>query len=357
MRLLIFNMAMDLDDPLLEFAVSWVNALARRVAFVHVITMRTGRVIVPGNVRIYSVGKEKGYSEPRRAVEFYKHLLRIVRQERIDICFSHMIPIFTVLAAPLLRRKGIPIVTWYAHPSVTPLLKLAHHFSARIVTSLPTSYPYKVDKVQAIGQGVDTDLFSPSGNISPEDPPTILCVGRLSAVKDHSTLLEAVSLVQKSFARPFRVVIIGGPLTPQDQAYARLLQQKLTELNIQDKVRFEPAVPMVHLPNWYRRCAVHVNLTPTGFGDKVAWEAMACETPCVVANQGFVETLGPWASRLLFRHKDAEDLAERLRWALSLNQAERKELGAYLRQQVVRLHNLERLAEQLVGVFQEARNC
>ena len=25
------------------------------------------------------------------------------------------------------------------------------------------------------------------------------------------------------------------------------------------------------LPAWYRKCTIHVNLTPTGFGDKVTW--------------------------------------------------------------------------------------
>ncbi|MEM4205021.1 MAG: hypothetical protein QXS54_13215, partial [Candidatus Methanomethylicaceae archaeon] len=111
MRLLIFNMAMDLDDPLLEFVTYWVRSLAKRVEFIHVIAMRAGRIEVPENVRVYSVGKEKGYSEPRRAVEFYRLLFRILREDQIDACFSHMIPIFTVLAAPVLKAKGIPIVT------------------------------------------------------------------------------------------------------------------------------------------------------------------------------------------------------------------------------------------------------
>ena len=142
MRLLLFNLATDADDPLLGFTTRWIGALAKRVEFIHVITMRVGRLDVPGNVRVYSVGKEKGYSEPRRVIEFYRFLFRILREDRIDACFSHMIPIFTVLAAPVLRPKGIPIVTWYAHRQVTSTLKLAHHFSDRMISSDKTSYPY-----------------------------------------------------------------------------------------------------------------------------------------------------------------------------------------------------------------------
>src|SRR5437016_13858174 len=119
MRLLLFNLATDSEDPVLGFTTHWIRAIAKQVKFIRVITMRAGRVEVPENVRVYSVGKEKGYSEPRRLIEFYKILARILREERVDVCFSHMIPIFSVLASPMLRVKRIPIVTWYAHANLT----------------------------------------------------------------------------------------------------------------------------------------------------------------------------------------------------------------------------------------------
>ena len=97
MRILLFNLATDLDDPILGFTTHWIWALAQRVERIYVITMRTGRVEMPANVQVYSVGKELGYSEPRRLVEFYRHLWRILRHDRIDLCFSHMMPLFTVL--------------------------------------------------------------------------------------------------------------------------------------------------------------------------------------------------------------------------------------------------------------------
>lgn len=113
MRLLWFNLATDLDDPILGFTSAWLRAAARRVEAVHVITMRAGRLELPENVRVYSVGKEKGYSKPRRALEFYRRLCRIINREGVEACFSHMIPIFSIMAAPLLKARGIPLVTWY----------------------------------------------------------------------------------------------------------------------------------------------------------------------------------------------------------------------------------------------------
>jgi glycosyltransferase involved in cell wall biosynthesis len=355
MRLLLFNLASDVDDPILGFTMRWICAMARGVKHIDIITMRAGKVKVPDNVRVYSVGKEKGYSEPRRAVEFYRHLLRILREDRIDVCFSHMIPIFTILAAPLLKLKGIPSVTWYAHPSLTITLKLAHHLSDCMVSSLATAYPYKHDKLIVVGQGIDTDLFSPDEQVMPDDPPMILCAGRLSPIKDHPTLLRAVSLMQQRWGKLFRVVILGGPSSFQDEPYARSLHQQVKKLELTDSVSFEPPVPIASLPSWYRRCSVYVNMTPTGSGDKVVWEAMACGRPCIVANEGFKETLGDYAARLVYCYSSPEELAERLEWVLSLSNGKRACIGTYLRQQVAMMHSLEQLTGRLVDVFRTSK--
>lgn len=351
MRLLLFNLAMDADDPILGFATHWVSALAKRVEFIHVITMRAGRMDLPDNVQVWSVGKEKGYSEPHRAAEFYRLLFHVLRAERIDACFSHMMPLFTVLSAPLLKIRGIPIVTWYAHLSVTRILKAAHWLSDKMIASVPTAYPYKHDKLIAIGQGIDTKLFSPNEESVVEPYPLILCVGRLSPVKDHLTLLRAAWLLRQGSNKHFRIVLVGGPAASRDEAYVRLLHEKIKELGLDDIVRLEPGVSMEKLPFWYRRCAVHVNLTPTGSGDKVAWEAMSCGKLSVAANEGFRMTFGRYANLLLFRHRDAESLAARLRWALSLNDTERQRTGYHLREQVIKLHSLDGLAAKLVDLF------
>ena len=354
MRLLLFNLATDANDPVLGFTTRWISALAAQVESVHVVTMRMGKVEVPENVRVYSVGKEKGYSEPRRVVEFYRLLAQIFREGRIDACFSHMIPIFTVLAAPVLKAKGIPITTWYAHPSLTWILRIAHRFSDRMVASVPTAYPYKHDKLTAIGQGIDLDLFSPDSRVGPEEPPMFLCAGRLSPAKDHPTLLAAASLLRSQYSEPFRVVILGGAGLARDESYVRALHQQVKELRLQETVFFETAVPIGKLPYWYRSCTAHVNLTPTGFGDKVALEAMACGRPCLVANEGFKETLGSYAEQCCYAYGDAGQLAQRMRWVLSRAQTERSEIGAYLRQRVESMHGLNQLARRLVNIFESA---
>ena len=51
MRLLWFNLATDVDDPVLGFTSRWIQAIATKVERIHVITMRAGRIELPENVR------------------------------------------------------------------------------------------------------------------------------------------------------------------------------------------------------------------------------------------------------------------------------------------------------------------
>lgn len=355
MRLLLLNLAVDSDHPIWGFATMWIEALAKRVGFVHVITTRVGRLAVPSNVRVYSVGGEKGYSRLRKVATFYRHLERVLREDRIDICFSHMIAVFSVMAAPLLKVRGVPLITWNAHPSLTWTLRAAHHLSDSMVTSLSAAYPYRADKLTVVGQGIDTSLFAPDGR-APDDRPLILCAGRLSPVKDHPTLLKAVSLLRQRWPQPFRVVILGGPAQRSDEAYIASLHDTVRAMRLEDIVRFEPPVAPGELPGWYRRCTIHVNMTPVGFGDKVAFEAMSCGRPCVLANVDFHETLGPYADTLLWRYRDPEDLAAKLMTVLDMSPAARQEMGLYLRQQVICLHSLDQLADRLVGLFRQIQH-
>ena len=60
------------------------------------------------------------------------------------------------------------------------MLRLAHGLSTYMVTSLATAYPYKADKLIVTGQGIDAELFTADSATRPDEPPMILCVGRLS---------------------------------------------------------------------------------------------------------------------------------------------------------------------------------
>jgi glycosyltransferase involved in cell wall biosynthesis len=231
-------------------------------------------------------------------------------------------------------------------------VKVAHAVSSAVVTSLPSAYPYKRDKLHVIGQGIDPGAFAPTGEPL-HQPPRILCAGRLSAVKDHPTLIGAVALLNRERPGTFAVAVVGSPARSDDEAYLAGLKQAVHEQELDDVVTFHGSVVRADLPGWYSRAAVHVNLTPAGFGDKVALEAMSCGTPCITANEDFRETLGQYADVLLFAPGNSAQLADRLRHVLSLSASSRAEMGTYLRERVIRLHSIEGLAARVLEIGRE----
>jgi glycosyltransferase involved in cell wall biosynthesis len=315
--------------------------------------MAMGQIDVPENVRVYSVGKEKGYSEPRRAMEFYRLLFRVLKNDRVDVVFSHMIPIFTVLAFPVLRSRGIPIVTWYAHRQVTTLLKLAHRVSDRMVSINASSYPYHHDKFIALGHGIDTDLFSPA-RAETKGLPILLSVGRLSPIKDPLTLVRAVQLLREKGVGVCSTIIGAAP--ERDRSYAGSVRERVKALGLESIVDFAGPLPNQELVQWYRRCFAHVNCSPAdGALDKAVLEAMACAKPSLSSTLGFRDTMGEWTDRLIFRHGDTEDLAQKVGWLFQRSVVEQRRIGTELRQSVIERHSLERLADRLSDLFVEVR--
>ena len=359
MKVLMLTQRIDLDDPILAFTHSWAEKLAQRVERLYCVGLSVGRhTLDQYGVRVFSMGKERGYRilpDVRYLVNLYRAMRDIERDGGVDVIFSHMAPIFALAVAPYYLWKRVPLVHWYTHSSVNWRVKVAHHLCARVVSTFPTSYRYRHDKLTVVGHGIDTDLFSPEQENGEErTAPLILYVGRLSPVKELTTLLHATARLQKGFFKPFRIVFVGGLSMPQDELYLDNLKELGEQLNLGGFLSFEGPVPYgKELVNWYRRCTVHVNLTPVGSGDKAALEAMSCGKLCLVANEGFREVLGDVAERLLSNHGAPEDLAQKLLWALNLAPEDRRRIGLSLRERVIQMHGLDRLMDRLVELFKE----
>jgi glycosyltransferase involved in cell wall biosynthesis len=176
-------------------------------------------------------------------------------------------------------------------------------------------------------------------------------VGRLSAIKDLGTLIKAVHTLRRH-GYDARCALVGAS-SETDQPYVDSLRRLVQELDLDGTVQFTGGVRNEQLVAWYRKSFAHVNLCPTGALDKAVLEAMACERPSLVANEGFRETLNGWGERLLFRHGDPDDLVEKLDRLLQMQDGERAAMSADLRKNVIARHNLEHLAKKLVGTFEE----
>lgn len=344
MNLLLFNLATDTEDTIFAFTTAWINELARHYQFIDVITMRAGRLETASNVRVFSVGKEKGYSEPKRAANFYGILNRLLRERRYDACFAHMMPLFAIMGAPLLAAYRVPITIWYNHKSRHWTARYGRYIARRIVTSAPDSFPFPTPKLRVVGQAADTDFYTPSGSRAGS---SITYVARLSPVKYHETLLRA--LVELPDAR---AVLVGGTPLGQDSTYEQHLRDLTAELGLVDRIEFMGGQTPEGVRAAYARAAVSVNLSPRGLFDKTALEAMSCGVPTIVSNPGFESVLAGESDLLLMDSEtDPHLLAEKLRGIFALSAEERERIGLLQRQAVIDHFSLHVLIPRLVSVI------
>ncbi len=350
MRLLLFNLMTNERDPILGFACDWIDRLAAQSEFVDVLTMYRGEYDLPGNVNVFSAGREREWSKPARVAVFYRQLLRLLAARRYDACFAHMTPLFAGMAGPFLTARGIRTTLWYTHRQRSLQLRLGLTMSWRVVSADASSFPYRTDKLRVIGHGIDTEFYSPQApgfqNEGEGRLPLIAQVGRLAAIKHQATTIEAAAETGA------RLALIGGLQAGADGAYERQLKDLARQTGLGARCHFAGDQSRSEVRDWYRRAAVAVNMSPVGLFDKAALESMACGLPTIVCNSAFAPLLGEYADLLLTAGpQDVAGLRERLERVLALSERERGQIGRQLRAAVRRAHSLDGLVERLLAVL------
>jgi glycosyltransferase involved in cell wall biosynthesis len=337
----------DLDDgnPIVGFARTWVKRLATRVERLHVIPVMGGDS--PAfNVLAHSLGRERGQGKFCRLWNLYRIMTKVLRQDRPDVVFVHMLPLYVLLMAPLAKAFRVPLILWYTWGHVDAELRLAHCLADRIVTASPESFPLKSDRTVVLGHGIDTEQFC-AGRQVENGGNGILAVNRIAPDKDLETLLQAMTALEM----PCHIV---GATDERDRAYRAHLDDLAGELEIGDRVRFAGPRPYAEMADQYRACTLFVSTSVTGSLDKAVLEAMACEKPIVTCNESFRNVLGHHAKDLMFDRGDHQALGERVNHLLGLSAEARACLGRELREIVIQGHDLDGFIDRLVSVFSEA---
>jgi glycosyltransferase involved in cell wall biosynthesis len=354
--ILVFNLATDADDPNLHFTVSWIEALARRVDAIDVVTMRAGRVDLPSNVRVWSVGGEEGVSNLRRAVRFYRTILTLMRTRRYDVCFSHQIVLFGVMAAPFLWLRRVPNVLWYAHIARPPLARVAARLAERVVTSGPASCRLPARRLHVIGQGIDTSRFAPLGAPSPERSAQVrlAAVGRVAPVKNLALLVDAVAACIERDPALDVAVRVTGPVEAPDRAYAASLQEHAAARGVGERFDWRKPVARDDLVREYQWASIVVNTSVTPSIDKVLLEAMACGVPVVTCNPAYRPVLEEIDPALFVAEANAHRVADAVMRVVEAAPERRAAIAAAARALVEREHSLDRLADRLVAELFDA---
>jgi glycosyltransferase involved in cell wall biosynthesis len=351
MRLLYVTYKVDARDSLVGYVAGWINGLAARMERVEVICLAAGQADLAHNVRLHSLGKERGAGRLSRAIKFQRTVWDL--RGSVDAVFCQFSPDYVLAAAPLAKWKGWPIALWYTHRHVGWRLRLATFLADRIVTASPESFGLPTSKLRVIGHGIDTERFSPDpGPPLRKLPPTILAVGRRSPIKNYEMLIDAARVLVHEYELPgIEVRIVGGDEGNAPPAYARSLQSRIDRLGLQGRVTLVGPVAYDRIPAEYRAATLAANLCPTGGMDKAVLEAMAAGLPTLVRNATFGPVFGEDAGTLVLPEADAHAVAAQLAALLNQDEDDRQAMGMRLRRRAVdefgQAALVDRLAAQL----------
>lgn len=267
MRLLITTQVVDANDPVLGFFVRWIEEFSKQVEHVEVICLKEGQYVLPANVRVHSLGKEKGVSRIKYVFNFYRYIWNL--RHDYDVVFVHMNPEYIVLGGLLWRLWRKRIALWYTHKSVDMKLHLATFLTNIIFTASKESFRIKTEKVNVMGHGIDVDFFSPDLNVV--RTMALLSVGRLSKVKRHDLVIRAAAIVGRELC-----VAGEGPERKNLESLSKSLGVK---------AHFLGGLTQAGLRDEYREAAFLVHTSETGSLDKVVLEALSCGLPVVTTSR------------------------------------------------------------------------
>jgi glycosyltransferase involved in cell wall biosynthesis len=334
MRLVVVTQQVDPASPVLGATVAKLRALAERVEELVILADSAVEGALPDNCRVRPF---RAKLRAGRGVRFESALAReLGRRPRPAAVLAHMCPIYAVLAAPLARPLGVPVMLWFTHWRRSRLLATAERLSTIVLSVDHRTFPLDSRKLAEIGHGIDvSDL--PCIERRAREQLTLLALGRTSPSKGLETIIRAVALVPD-----VRLLVIGPSTTEEERLHKIALERLVIDLAMLDRVDIRHAVPRHTVPGLFGEVDALVNDMRAGATDKVVYEAAATCMPVLASNPAFDTLLPP---ELRFEGGDVDGLALAI---VGLLGADRNALGRSLRGIVLREHSVENWADRVV---------
>ncbi len=340
-KLLFVTQVLDVNDSVLGAYHNLVKELAPRFKSIEVICLKEGAHTLPGNVRVHSLGKERGRVPAFVYAVRFKFLAWKLRRE-YDTVFVHMNQEYILIAGPMWKMLGKRIFMWRNHYAGSWLTDSAAAFCTNVLCTSKHSYTAKYKKTLFMPVGVDTERFAQSLSVS-RKPHSILFFARIAPSKRVGMFIDALELLHKRGAK-FQASIYGSP-TPSDQEYYEELKSRVQKNGLMDHVAFHPGVPNKDAPGVYQAHELSVNCSPSGMFDKTLFEAAASGCLVLTSSEDFRDAAGHE-----FYFSTSDELAERLTY-LNLASKETTTLLHTKLQAVVEQHSLSSLCKTLVSVL------
>ena len=276
-KVLVLNISTDSKNTSLGFAISWLNAFAKKFDEVHVISLSKGSDDeLEKNVTVYSVDNELGRIS--KIINLYKLINKLTKSNKYEFCLSHMSSLMVIISSPILKMRKIKSIFWYTHKGPTDFLKKifllkASIYSNRIITASKNSFPYKrffnnKRKLHVIGHAIKFDDFF--RKIHSFDEKDFVIISRISKSKKIDESISGFLNSEKGSSH--KLSVIGGPLSSEDEKYYQNLKLKYAS---HENISFLGSMPHKNLINEISDFSFHINNTEEGFYDKSVLETMS----------------------------------------------------------------------------------
>ncbi len=342
MKLLIVTQTVDENDPTLGFFCRWLTEFSKRVESIDVICLKEGKYVLPANVHVHSLGKEKTStfnlqpSTVRKLAYTFRFLsLAYKLRNKYDTVLVHMNQEYVLIAGWLWKLLGKRVFMWRNHYAGSFLTDIAASFCVSVFCTSTHSYTAKFKNTRIMPVGVDLERFHQNGSVV-RQPHSILFLARMAPSKHPELLLDALALL-KSQGVLFSATFVGSPI-PQDESYYASLKASATKKGIDSAVSFMPGVSNSEAVALYRAHTVFVNCSPSGMLDKTIFEAAASGCVTLAFSDDYARAAGA-----AYQFKGAEELAGKLVPLMSATVPADKNLDAFIQTQ-----SLTTLADLLI---------
>jgi glycosyltransferase involved in cell wall biosynthesis len=344
MRFLIFTQKVDREDDVLGFFHGWIEKIAAKVDYLHVVCLYEGQHKLPSNVKVWSLGKESSRSKIRQFFRFYRYIWKL--RNEYDVIFVHMNPIYIFLGGIFWKIYRKKIYLWHNHQQGSFITKTAINLSNTAFHTSPFAFTGRFKNSKMMPAGIDTDIFRDDEKIR-KILNSILFIGRFSPIKNIEILIEAAKLMHQDGV-DFTLNIVGEVERGGGEKYFEHIKNLSKELEEMGKIRFLGKISNYKTPEIYNQNEVLVNLSPAGAFDKTILEAMACGSLVLVSSPAFKDIL---PENMIFQEKNAKDLKNKIISLFDLTKSGGRGVGRELREKVIQSHNLDVLIKRLIEDF------
>ena len=298
-------------------------------------------------------------------------LTRLIAEHRVDIIHARSrAPAWSAFSAA--RRAGIAFVTTF-HAAYGETSRPKHKYNSvmaqgdRVIAishfiaeHASRVYGVSPEALRTIPRGIDLTRFSPE-RVSierkvklatewnlPDDQPIVLMPARLSRIKGHTVLIEALARLKR---HDIRCIFAGED--GRKNAYRQELIRLIHDRGLGDVVRIVPQTADMAAAYSMAAVVVAPSLVPEGFG-RVPVEAQAMGRPVVASDLGgFRETIVDGVTGLLVPPGDAVKLAEAISAALALGPEELAGIQAEALTNIEANFTRERMCAATLDVYRE----